>query len=401
MELHKQQPRLLPDIEIGVSMFKPKTLSDACCLAKLQEFKYDVVYEEIKVRVSEMEDNNKCVSVLDDLCEEDIEKSSEIEINSISIMVLDNPCKECDQCRERKSTSFSSFHLIGSHKFVNHVGESGDSVIEIVSKVTQEDKEDDVVTEDEKVMCLGILDYDVDGMKNNATTIGFSKIRVVDVYGCMFNFSKRYRNTNFNKLVEMYKGKYDDNKEEDDDFVVCDSVQPKGVYFLKKDSTEPTKLEGSKLYNRLSEPGISITVSRPSQSTVPKQSPSSVNKKSVSFKELLADKNKNEADKDKNEPETITSGQDSIVEKTLYVNTVHVVKSPKEASVLSITKPESYVNESFESDTCAKKLKHDIKTKGWEDFEFDEDKFKYKILKIAAYALDVHSSSGKTFTCND
>ena len=39
----------------------------------------------------------------------------------------------------------------------------------------------------------------------------------------------------------------------------------------------------------------------------------------MSFKELLANKNKNEADKDKNEPETITSGQDSIVKKTLYV----------------------------------------------------------------------------------
>nr|GEY89984.1 hypothetical protein [Tanacetum cinerariifolium] len=170
-----------------------------------------------------------------------------------------------------------------------------------------------------------------------------------------------------NKLVEMYRGKYDDNKEEDNDLVVCDMVQLKGVYFLKKESNESTKLEGSKLDNRLQEPGISITVSGSSQSTISKQSFSSVNKQNVSFKELLADKNKNEADKDKNEPETITSGQDSNVEKTLYVNTVHVVKSPKEASVLSSTKPESNVNKSFESDTSA------VET----------------------------CSSGKTFTCDD
>ncbi|GJS87093.1 hypothetical protein Tco_0769729 [Tanacetum coccineum] len=167
-------------------------------------------------------------------------------------MVLDN--SKGDQSRERESTSFSSFHLTGSHKFVNHVGESGDLVTETVSKgdtsvvlttkfektkasiqVTHEDKEDDVVMEDEKVMCLGTLDYGVYGMKNNASTIGVSKIRVVDVYDGMFNFSERDGSTNFNKLVEMYNGKYDDNKEKDDDFVVCDLVQPKGVDVLGKD----------------------------------------------------------------------------------------------------------------------------------------------------------------------
>lgn len=139
---------------------------------------------------------------------------------------------------------------------------------------------------------------------------------------------------------------------------------------VKKDFTEPAKLEGSKLYNRLQGPGVSVTVSGPSQSTVSEQSPSSANKKGVSFKELLADKNKNE-------PETITNGQDSIVEKTLYVDTLHVVKSPKEASVPSNEKPQSSVNESFESDTCADKSKHDMKTEGWTDTEFDADEFEY------------------------
>ncbi|GJV11509.1 hypothetical protein Tco_1353050 [Tanacetum coccineum] len=102
-------------------------------------------------------------------------------------------------------------------------------------QVTQEDKEDDVVRKDEKVVCLGTLDYGVDGMKNNASTMGVSKIVVVDVYDSMFNFSERYGSTDFNKLVEMYNGKYDDNKEEDDDFVVCDLVQSKVVDVLGKD----------------------------------------------------------------------------------------------------------------------------------------------------------------------
>ncbi|GJT63735.1 hypothetical protein Tco_1015215 [Tanacetum coccineum] len=37
-----------------------------------------------------------------------------------------------------------------------------------------------------------------------------------------FNFSERDGSTNFNKLVEMYNGTYEDNKVEDDDFVLCD-----------------------------------------------------------------------------------------------------------------------------------------------------------------------------------
>ncbi|GJX56286.1 hypothetical protein Tco_0286183 [Tanacetum coccineum] len=84
------------------------------------------------------------------------------------------------------------------------------------------DKEDDMVIEDEEVMSLGILDYGVDGTKSNASTIGVSKIGVVDVYDGRFNFSERDGSTNFNKLVEMYNGMCEDNKVEDDDFVVCD-----------------------------------------------------------------------------------------------------------------------------------------------------------------------------------
>nr|GEY27980.1 auxin response factor 9-like [Tanacetum cinerariifolium] len=89
---------LPPDIEKGVSMFKPQTFSDACCLAKLQESthnfmvknsneskgvknnvglrKLDVSWKDgvgsegIKLRVSQRDDNNKCVRVLDDGCAE-------------------------------------------------------------------------------------------------------------------------------------------------------------------------------------------------------------------------------------------------------------------------------------------------------------------------------------------
>nr|GEX28119.1 hypothetical protein [Tanacetum cinerariifolium] len=49
-------------------------------------------------------------------------------------------------------------------------------------QATQKDKEDDMVMEDEEVMSLGIMDYDVDGTKSNASMIGVSKIGVVDVY---------------------------------------------------------------------------------------------------------------------------------------------------------------------------------------------------------------------------
>ncbi|GJR10146.1 hypothetical protein Tco_0792798 [Tanacetum coccineum] len=123
------------EVEKGVSWYKPKTLYDAYCLAKLQEHTNDlrkkninpsllcssktddskervennvglrnldvswkdgVECEEIELRVSEMGDNSKCVSVLDDFCDEDVEKSSEIEINSSSMTVLDDNCKETE-----------------------------------------------------------------------------------------------------------------------------------------------------------------------------------------------------------------------------------------------------------------------------------------------------------------
>ncbi|GJT67550.1 hypothetical protein Tco_1019030 [Tanacetum coccineum] len=69
--------------------------------------------------------------------------------------------------------------------------------------------------------------------------------------------------------------------------------------------------------------------------------------------------------------------------------------------VLSSTKPEFSVNESFEPDMGADKSKHDMKTKGWEYVEFDTDEFKYKICKVVAYASYVNSHFDKTFTYDD
>ncbi|GKA55719.1 hypothetical protein Tco_0754791 [Tanacetum coccineum] len=59
-------------------------------------WKDGVECEEIELKVSEMGDNSKCMSVLDDFCDEDVEKSSEIEINSSSMTVLDDNCKEIE-----------------------------------------------------------------------------------------------------------------------------------------------------------------------------------------------------------------------------------------------------------------------------------------------------------------
>ncbi|GKD74392.1 hypothetical protein Tco_1332674 [Tanacetum coccineum] len=89
-------------------------------------WKDDVECEEIELRVSEMDDNNQYVSVLDKSYEENVEDSS-------------------------------------------------------------------------------ILDYGVDGMKNNASTIGVSEIGVVDVYDGMFNFSEGDGTSNFNKPVDIIK----------------------------------------------------------------------------------------------------------------------------------------------------------------------------------------------------
>ncbi|GKE92077.1 hypothetical protein Tco_1573172 [Tanacetum coccineum] len=43
-------------------------------------WKDDVECEEIELRVSEMDDNNQYVSVLDKSCEENVEDSSEIQV---------------------------------------------------------------------------------------------------------------------------------------------------------------------------------------------------------------------------------------------------------------------------------------------------------------------------------
>nr|GEY48077.1 hypothetical protein [Tanacetum cinerariifolium] len=211
---------LSPDIKKGVSIFKPKTLSDACCLAKLQESTHNFMvknsnrplFYSLKLNDSkERVENNVGLRNHDVRWKNDVE-CEEIELRKIQVRF---------KLIARKSTTFSSFHLTGSHEFMNHVGESGDLVTKIVSKgdtltikfektkasiqVTQENKEDDMVMEDEKIMCLGILDYGVDDMKNNASTIGVSEIGVVDVYDGMFNFSEGDGTSNFNKPVDIIK----------------------------------------------------------------------------------------------------------------------------------------------------------------------------------------------------
>ncbi|GJY61823.1 hypothetical protein Tco_0462480 [Tanacetum coccineum] len=185
-------------------------------------WKDDVECEGIELRISEMDDKSKCVSVLDESCEENVEDSSEIRVNSNCLMVLDN--FECDQSREREFTSFSSFHLTGSHKFVNHVGESGDLVTEIVSKgdtsvvlttkfektkasiqVTQEDKEDDMVMEDETIMCLVDLGYGSDGLKVNSSVNGVLDSRIMNEFDVVMNSNKGDWTSNFNKPVDIIK----------------------------------------------------------------------------------------------------------------------------------------------------------------------------------------------------
>ncbi|MFS8027793.1 hypothetical protein Hanom_Chr16g01502861 [Helianthus anomalus] len=188
---------------------------------------------------------------------------------------------------------------------------------------------------------------------------------------------------------------------------------------LKIESTEPANLEGSKLYNRLQGPafsselsgsiqstvseqsntsskrkGISVrgpafsaelsgsiqsTVSEQSnssakkkgisvrgpaipfdlsgsiQSTVSERSDTSSKKKGISFRELLADMKKtNEV--------TEPDDQDSIIEKTVYIDTVHIAESPKKDSAPSCSKTQSSFNEPLES-MHADESKHDMKGK--------------------------------------
>ncbi|XP_076912709.1 uncharacterized protein LOC143571081 [Bidens hawaiensis] len=146
---------------------------------------------------------------------------------------------------------------------------------------------------------------------------------------------------------------------------------------LKIESSEPANLEGSKLYNRLQGPLISVDHSGSIQSTVSEQSDSSSKKKGTSFRELLADKKKISEI-------TETDSQDSIFEKTLYVDTVYVAESPKENSMPSCTKPQSSFSEPLESDES----KHDMKTSKCKGFDYESEWFDDDVkgnLKLKGY----------------
>ncbi|XP_076951434.1 uncharacterized protein LOC143624782 [Bidens hawaiensis] len=123
---------------------------------------------------------------------------------------------------------------------------------------------------------------------------------------------------------------------------------------LKNEPNQTSNPEGLKLYNRLQGNTISADLSGSFQSTVSEQSESSSKKKGTSFKELLADKNTNETE--------TTDTQDSLVEKTLYVDTVQIIKSPQENK-------QPVFNESLKSDTLADEPKDDQETKKLEDHE--------------------------------
>lgn len=92
-----------------------------------------------------------------------------------------------------------------------------------------------------------------------------------------------------------------------------------GIYEHRSfDRTSVPETTNQNIYNRLQGCGIS---NEGSQSFVPERNNSSSQKKrATSFKELLADDDKNKNEKD---------GQDFLIEKTLYVDTVHMIKSPK------------------------------------------------------------------------
>ncbi|KAD4982843.1 hypothetical protein R6Q59_002478 [Mikania micrantha] len=120
---------------------------------------------------------------------------------------------------------------------------------------------------------------------------------------------------------------------------------------LRSEFIEPANIEGSKLYSRLQGPAIG-DLSGSIQSTLSEQSDSSSKKKGISFRELLADKSTNEI--------TETDSQDSIFEKTLYVDTIHTSESPKENAASSCMKPQSSFNELLESEH--EESKHDLKT---------------------------------------
>lgn len=156
----------------------------------------------------------------------------------------------------------------------------------------------------------------------------------------------------------------------------------------KSESTELANLEGSKLYNRLQGPWISADVSGSIQPTVSEQSDLSLKKKGLRFMEMLADKNTDEI--------TATCSQDSILEKTLYVDTICVAESPKADPIPSFTKQQPSFNEPLESDMFADDPKHDMKASKCKDFDaefelFDEDvKGKQKLQKAYETRLFQH-----------
>ncbi|KAK9051291.1 hypothetical protein SSX86_027918 [Deinandra increscens subsp. villosa] len=140
------------------------------------------------------------------------------------------------------------------------------------------------------------------------------------------------------------------------------------ISVFKSEIIEPANLEGSKLYNRLQGPVISVDLSGSIQSTVSEQSDSSSKKKGLCFRELLADKSKtNEI--------TATDSQDSIFEKTLYVDTFQIVESPKQNSIPSCTKAQSSFNGQLESDMFADESKHDMKSRKYKDHDDELDWF--------------------------
>lgn len=127
---------------------------------------------------------------------------------------------------------------------------------------------------------------------------------------------------------------------------------------MKNESTETSNLEGIKLYNRLQGNETSVDFSESFQSTVSEKSDSSSKKKVVSFKELLADKNTKE---------TETDSQDSIIEKTLYVDTVQIIKSPQENKFPPCPKSQPICNESLKPDMFADESKQDLERKQCEE----------------------------------
>ncbi|GJR42121.1 hypothetical protein Tco_1310224 [Tanacetum coccineum] len=71
---------------------------------------------------------------------------------------------------------------------------------------------------------LGYLVDEVERVNISSSKYGDSNYEVINVYDVVENFSKNEGKTKANKLVEMYNGKYDENKEEDNDLIASDLV---------------------------------------------------------------------------------------------------------------------------------------------------------------------------------